>query len=507
MQLKSDGGLFMKKIAGVLLAISIMAFTSFVPNVAAERERGLEEEIIYNIMIDRYNNGTPSNDSQINLDDPQAYHGGDLQGIIAKLDDLQEIGVTTISLSSLMENGDEGFHGYWIEDFYQVEEHFGTMEDLHTLIEEAHNRDMKVVMEFVTNYVAASHSIVDDSEKEDWFIDNELEEPAWMENTARLDLEHPEVEAYLLDVAAYWMNETAIDGFKLHAVDQAPLAFLESFTQHVKELNPEFYLLGDTLVTDANSAEIINDTALDAIGSMRLKDAMVEVFAEPDNAVESIYEVWQTAENQQPLLYVDDFNSKRFTQEFSENRRNTLTTWSLVLTYMYTTPGVPMLLQGSELPMYGADAEESQRLVPFNSGEPDLKEFHNRISALRNQFPVLRYGDFEIVDTSGALSVFKRTYNDETMYIAINNGSESAYVDVSEIPSNMELRGYLGDNLVRENENGDYRIGLARESAEVYMVQPDAGINWLFIGFVVSVFVLFIGAIIYLSVKQKKRNM
>ena len=505
--MKSDGGLFMKKIAGVFLAVGLIAFMTFVPNVAAERERGLEDEIIYNILIDRYNNGTPTNDTQVNLDDPQAYHGGDLQGVIAKLDDLQEIGVTTISLSPLMENSDNGFHGYWIEDFYQVEDHIGTMEDLHKLIEEAHNRDMKVVIEFVTNYVAASHPIVDDSEKADWFIDNELTEPAWMENTVRLNLEHPEVEAYLLDVAAYWMEETAIDGFKLHAVDQAPLTFLESFTQYIKELNPEFYLLGDILVTDADNAELINDTALDAVGNMRLNDAMVEVFAEPDNAVENIYEVWQTAKNQQPLLYMDDFNSERFTQKFSENGRNTLTTWSLALTYMYTTPGVPMLLQGSELPMYGTEAEESQRLVPFNSGEPDLKEFHNRISALRNEFPVLRYGDFEIVDSSGALSVFKRTYNDETMYIAINNGSESAYVDVSDIPSNMELRGYLGDNLVRENENGDYRIGLARESAEVYTVQTDAGFNWLFIGFVVGVFVLFIGAIIFLSAKQKKSNM
>ncbi|WP_339228803.1 alpha-amylase family glycosyl hydrolase [Oceanobacillus sp. FSL K6-2867] len=495
----------MRKIAGVLLAISMMAFASFVPNVAAEGERGLEDEIIYNIMIDRYNNGTPTNDTQVNLDDQQAYQGGDLQGVIAKLDDLQEIGVTTISLSSLMENSEKGFHGYWIEDFYQVEEHFGTMEDLQTLIEEAHNRGMKVVMEFVANYAAASHPFIDDPEKADWFIDNELTDPAWMENTARLNLEHPDVEAYLLDIAEYWMNETEIDGFKLQAVDQAPLAFLKSFTQHVKELNPEFYLLGDILVTDENSAELISDTSLDAVSSMRLKDAMVEVFAEPDSAVKNIYEVWQTAENQKPLLYMDDFNSKRFTQEFSENRRNTLTTWSLALTYMYTTPGVPMVLQGSELPMYGADAEESQRLVPFNSGEPDLKEFHNRISALRNEFPVLRYGDFEIVDTSDAMSVFKRTYKDESMYIAINNGSESAYVDIADIPSNMELRGYLGDNLVRENENGDYRIGLARESAEVYTIQPDAGINWLFIGFVAGVFILFVGAVIYLSTKQKKR--
>ncbi|WP_249870142.1 alpha-amylase family glycosyl hydrolase [Oceanobacillus saliphilus] len=497
----------MKRTAFMLIAILSMAFTSFLPTVSANSERALKEEIIYNIMVDRYNNGDSRIDVAVDTDNPYAYHGGDIQGIITKLDSLQEIGVTTISLSPLMANADNGYHGYWIEDFYSMEEQFGTMEDLHTLVEEAHHRDMKVVMEFVTNYVADTHPIAENPETEDWIMEQEITDPAWTENTVQLNVDHPEVEAYLIDVAQYWMNEINLDGFTLHAVDQSTIDFLRNFTSHIKGINPEFYLLGDFLVTDENSEELLAETELDAFESMTLSESMTEVFAAPDNSVSEIYETWLTLSNQSGLLYMDDFYTPRFTQTYSENQRNSLTTWTLALTYMYTTPGTPVLTQGSELPMYGATPEEVQRLVLFNSGEPELKEFHNRISSLRTQFPVLQHGDFNLVGSSGAMSVFKRTLDDETMYIAINNGSESAYVDISDIESGMQLRGYLGDNLVRENANGDYRIGLPRESAEVYTIQEDGGLNWLFIGFVSTVFILFIGGIIYLSRKQKERNM
>lgn len=507
MELYFDGGFIMKK-TGWVLSIVVMVFTIVAPVVSAaeDDDRELEKELIYTIMIDRYNNGDAEIDGQVDIHDPYAYHGGDFEGILLKLDDLQEIGVSTISLSPVMANAENGFHGYWIEDPYSLEEQFGTMDDFRELIDEAHNRNMKVVIEFVPNYIATTNPIATDPEKTDWITQHTLTEPSWIDNTVQLNLDNPEVEAYLIDVAEYWMKETNIDGFKLHAVDQSSISFLKNFTSHIKSLNPDFYLLGDILYSDEASKQILEQTELDALENRTLSEAMSNTFAAPDNLVSEIYETWENTENQHALLYMDDFYTERFTQTFSENKRNSLTAWTLALTYMYTTPGIPTLLQGSELPMYGVTPEESQRLVPFNSGEPELKEFHHRISSLREEFPVLQYGDFELVGSDGAMSVFKRTLDDESMFIAINNGSESAYVDVPDIESGMQLRGHLGDNLVRENENGDYRIGLARESTEVYSIEADQGINWLFIGFVVAVFILFIGAVIYLGRKQKKRG-
>ncbi|RDW18248.1 alpha-amlyase [Oceanobacillus arenosus] len=494
----------MKKVLGLGIIVLFLLINN--ETVVFADEMQIQEEIIYNILVDRYNNGDYQRDEQVDIDNPTSYHGGDLQGIIAKLDVLEEIGVTMISLSPLMANAEGGYHGYWIEDFYSIEEQFGTMDDLNQLIKEAHDHGIKVVLEFVTNYVASSHPFLEDAGKKDWMTESTEISPDWMADVAVLNLENPDVVAYLVDLAEYWMEETELDGFKLQAVDQAPISFLEQFTTQLKAMRPDFYLLGDILFTDENNSQMMGKTELDAIENQVLHDAMSDVFAQQDQSVEDIYNRWESNGKQDGLLYIDDFYEERFTQKFAANGRNALTAWKLALTYMYTTPGTPTLLQGTELPMYGANAAESQRLVPFNSGDSKLKEFHDRISSLRSQFPVLQYGDFSLVGSSDSMSVFKRTLDDVTMYIAINNGSESAYVDIAGIDPGMQLTGYLGDNLVRESENGEYRIGLARESAEVYSIGPDTGVNWAFISFVIGIFLLFVASIIYLSWRGKRRK-
>src|SRR5690606_7944298 len=181
----------MKKRVAAALALFLFVF-SFIGQQAFAEERTIEQEIIYHILVDRFNNGDYARDEAIDIEDPFAYHGGDIQGIIKKLDKLQEIGVTAISLSPIMANSEKGYHGYWIEDFFSVEEQFGKMEDVQQLVEEAHKRDMKVLLEFVINYVSVSHPWVDDAEKQDYFTVQDKTEPEWMNQTAKLNLENPE---------------------------------------------------------------------------------------------------------------------------------------------------------------------------------------------------------------------------------------------------------------------------------------------------------------------------
>ncbi|MDY0407861.1 alpha-amylase family glycosyl hydrolase [Paracerasibacillus soli] len=76
------------------------------------------------------------------------------------------MGFTTISLSPIMANAAKGYHGYWIEDYFRVEEELGTMQDLQHLVSEAHKREMKVVVEFVPGFVAKTSPLV--SEKAAW---------------------------------------------------------------------------------------------------------------------------------------------------------------------------------------------------------------------------------------------------------------------------------------------------------------------------------------------------
>lgn len=493
----------MKKVMLILL-IPLLLFTT---PVSAEDNGSLREEIIYDILVDRFHNGNATLSEQADINDPYAYHGGDLQGIIAKLDRIKQLGFTTITLSPIMENAPSGYHGYWIEDFYRIEEQFGTTDDLNELIEEAHEREIKVVLELVTNYVASTHPFVDDPSKAEWFKQNDVEpteSTTWLDHVAVLNQENEEVEEYLIDVAEFWMTETDIDGFKLHAADQSSPLFLEKLTARIKEIDPNFFILANML-TDQNMESIRSILHFDGIENQSMLTKMNEVLTKVDQPMSALLDELIENGEDRDILLVDHRNSARFSNNFADEGRNALTTWKLALTYMYTIPGIPMIYQGSELPMYGPGFPANQSLVLFNSTDPDLEEFFERISSLRSEFPILQYGDLEQVGTNEGLSVYKRTYEDESIYIAINNDSVSRAISVDNIDSDLQLRGLLGDNTVRENADGEFKIGIERESTEVYIVEENKGYNFWFIGFVVGVFMIFIFMVAYLSRKQKKR--
>src|SRR5690625_2185746 len=139
------GGTYMKKMILMVMIIPLLLISN--KPVAAEDTTNLQEEAIYNILVDRYNNGDPSLDGQKRIDDPYAYHGGDIKGITKKLDEIQGLGITTISLSTIMKNAHDGYHGYRIEDYIKVEKQFGYIEDIQTLVKEANKREIKYVLE------------------------------------------------------------------------------------------------------------------------------------------------------------------------------------------------------------------------------------------------------------------------------------------------------------------------------------------------------------------------
>jgi glycosidase len=144
-----------------------------VPAAPPIAERGLEDEIIYFVLPDRFANGDPANDKgglkggpfQHGFDPTHKgfYHGGDLKGLTAKLDYIQGMGVTAIWFAPIFKNkpvqglpGQEsaGYHGYWVTDFTQVDPHFGTNAEFKAFINAAHARGMKVYMDIIINHTA-----------------------------------------------------------------------------------------------------------------------------------------------------------------------------------------------------------------------------------------------------------------------------------------------------------------------------------------------------------------
>ena len=116
------------------------------------------DEVIYQILVDRFANGDRGNDYMINANDLARYQGGDWQGVIDQMGYLQELGVTTLWISPVIRNVEtdanvDGYHGYWAQDFNDVNPHFGSLATLQEMVAEAHRRDMKVIIDIVTNHV------------------------------------------------------------------------------------------------------------------------------------------------------------------------------------------------------------------------------------------------------------------------------------------------------------------------------------------------------------------
>ena len=491
--------------------ITSLVLTLILPiDISAENNK-VNEEIIYSVFVDRFNNGDPKRHEEVDINDELAYHGGDISGVEERLDVIQSLGFTTVLLSPIMSNAKKGYHGYWIDDFYSIEEQFGDERALESLIEAAHNRGMKIVLELVTNYSAESFIDEESKATENWFKENEVEPikaNEWMDNSLTFDQTNPEVKEYLYDVADYWMNNYDIDGYKLHAADQAEPEFLNELISNVKKNDEDFFILAGMLQesTAQNIDHLTKNEDIDAIDNLELHESLNDVFQEVENSPEKMYETWERNKEVNNTIFIDDINTARFSNNAADHKRNSITSWRLALTAMYTMPGVPVIYQGSETPMYGPGYPENRYMVDFTSGDQDLEKVFEKLGTIRENFSSLVDGSYEVVTSTENLVLFKRETEDETIYVAINNGTESQVVELEDLSDDYQLNGLIQDHIVRANDDGIFAIGLPRETAEIFVIEENKGFNWAFIAFVAGVFIFFIYFVIRLTRMQKKRE-
>jgi alpha-amylase len=128
------------------------------PLVMKTHARDWRDEVIYQVLIDRFHDGNDGNNALLDRENMARYHGGDWAGLEQKLDYIEELGVTTLWISPVVKNIEtdanvDGYHGYWAVDLTRPNAHFGDLEELRSLIAAAHERDMLVVIDIVTNHM------------------------------------------------------------------------------------------------------------------------------------------------------------------------------------------------------------------------------------------------------------------------------------------------------------------------------------------------------------------
>ncbi|MFJ7826482.1 alpha-amylase family glycosyl hydrolase [Psychrobacillus sp. NPDC096623] len=465
----------------ILSLFLLLVLTTISPQTFfASVDRKLQDEVIYMIMVDRFNNGDKSNDKDANINDPLAYHGGDFKGITEKLDYMKEMGFTAIWLTPIFENMDKGYHGYWIKDFYKTNEHFGSMEDFKTLVDEAHKRDIKVILDFVVNHVGPNHEWLNDPSKKDWFHENKTisnwndqqeVETGWLYDLPDLNQDNPAVSKYLLDAAKWWIQETDIDGYRLDTVKHVPKDFWTEFSAEVKSVKKSFFLIGEVWHDNPNVIVSYQDTGIDGFMDFSQNDALQTAFEKSNQSLG-----WLFSNNdrnnklfKRPELlgqFIDNHDMQRFTNLAIQNNQDPVARLKLGLSYLFTAPGIPIIYYGTEIALDGGNDPDNRRMMNFEADD-ELIEYIKQLGAIRQQQLPLTRGEMELLVDDAGLTVFKRTYDDETIIVAINNTSEEQSVVLEEIEKVNELQGLLAGELVRLDEDG-YTIQLESGQSEIY---------------------------------------
>lgn len=504
----------MKKMIVILCALLLFSSIPVYANVEKEG-RLWQDESVYSLMIDRFENGDISNDGDVNSKDPFAYNGGDLQGVINRLEYIKNMGFTAIRLSPIFDNAPGGYHGYWVTDFYKVDEHFGTIKTFQKLVKEAHKKKLKVIIDFPLNNVAISHPWVNDPGKQDWFHEkrdvadaaNQLErENGWVDGMPDLNQDNPEVSKYLVDAAKWWIKKTGIDGYSLPEANYVPLSFWSDFSDEVKKEKTDFLLMGvPTDNTPFDEGEY-QKAGIDSFFNYAHSGNLRKVFATTNQSFQSLYSDSESGEKDfLKANFFDNEYTVRFTNDIVEKRQFPGARWKTALTYLYTTPGIPVFYYGTEIAVVGGEIPDNRRQMNFRT-EKELIDYMTNLSRLRNELPSLTRGTIEMLYDQGGMAVYKRVYKGETAVIAINNSTESQKVTLTaqQLEDNKELRGLLAGDLVR-SKDGMYHVIIDRDNSEIYVLTEKSGLNMAYIaGLTISLLLMLLFLI--LIIKRGKRE-
>ena len=390
------------------------------PAASTPRPFVWQDAVVYQVVLDRFRNGDPSNDRPVataGLLPPTNYAGGDLQGLLDVVESgyFERLGVNTLWLSPVYDNppGAErefpephrlatGYHGYWPSRPRAVDEHLGDLALLKRTVAAAQARGLRVLLDIVAHHTHASHPYV--QEHPDWF--GTLELPDGSLNVRRFDEyrlttwfepflptfdfeSSPEAVAQVADDAVWWLRETGADGFRHDAVKHVPAVFWRALTARVAEANATrpvpVYQIGETFGSHALVAASVVPGQLDAQFNFPLYDAAVAAFArgaslrtladEMDRSL-AVYGPLHTMGNllgshdkTRFLAYADGdvppgTNEAELGWGADAPRVDNPASYrklELAMAYLLTTPGVPVVYYGDEVGMTGAADPDNRR--------------------------------------------------------------------------------------------------------------------------------------------------
>jgi glycosidase len=465
------------------------------------------DDVIYLVMPDRFANGDRSNDRPAWLPDlvdrsqPRYYHGGDLSGIIKHLGYLDDLGVTALWLTPWYDNvnhlnqlekytadnkrSPEGtpstdYHGYGAVDFYGVEEHFGDLQTLQSLVNRAHSWGIKIIQDQVANHTGPYHRWTTNSPMPDWYngtVDHHLENmwqtwtvadphaPAdklkatldgWFINLLPdLNQNNPETSTYLIQNSLWWIDQTGLDAVRQDTLPYVPRTHWSRWTAALKREHPRLTVLGEMSDGDPKLVSFFQggrkafdgvDTGVDTLFDFPMCYAIRDVFTRKQ-PMKRLADTLAADTNYVDAGVLVTFLGLHDMPRFLNETGVDLSGLKLAFSYLLTSRGTPLIYYGDEIAMTGGNDPDNRRDFPAGFPGDESNAFHtegrisnqaavfNHVRALlklRKDLEPLRKGDMKVIQIGEQTLAFTRNSGNRFALVLLNNSNEPQEIALSD---------------------------------------------------------------------------
>ena len=407
---------------------------------SAGRQGFTSADVVYLLMPDRFANGDPSNDNadsqpeKANRTIDYGRHGGDIKGIIDHLDYIKQLGATAIWSTPLLENNFDKYtyHGYAMSDFYKIDPRYGSNDDYARMVDAAHQKGLKIIMDMVSNHGGIGAWWMKDLPMADWIhqwptftrsnhkaittkdihvaqCDLKLDQEGWFDVTMPdMNQNNPYFWTYYIQNNIWWIEFAGLDGIRMDTYPYNDRNAMAKWAKAIMDEYPKFNITGETWL---HSSEDIAFWQKDAVNSLHynsqlptpmdfvMNDALAVCFNEQGNGWNEQGMSRLYNDISKDYLYANPNNLFIFaenhdTQRYNNTLKGDLAKYKMAMSFLMTTRGIPQIYYGTEIGMTGDK----------NKGDGDI----------RRDFPGGWAGDSINAFSPQARTSFQNSYYDFT---------------------------------------------------------------------------------------------